>query len=113
MGFDLRDAIHASLMAQCDDEQDDKDRRNGVAPWCERFAATLGDPSTTASETSLREAVHAAIGALRREAGRSKTVFGGNDFAPVDYKVLTGSPTTLIKIADDLETALAALRGPT
>lgn len=53
----------------------------------------------------LESAVDQAESALRREAGRTKTIYGGSDFAPLDYKVLTGSPATLIGIADNLRQA--------
>jgi hypothetical protein len=35
------ETIHGSSMALCDGEQDENDRRNGIKPWCERFAASL------------------------------------------------------------------------
>ena len=43
---------------------------------------------------------------LRSEARRTKTIYGGSDFSPVDYKVLTGTPEALVRIADALDAAV-------
>ncbi len=55
-------------------------------------------------------AVRTAVAEIRIEARKTKTIYGGSDFDPVDYKVLTGSPGTLIRVADTLEKAVTGPR---
>lgn len=43
---------------------------------------------------------------LRRLSKRTKTIYGGSDFAPVDYQVPNFSPSELTRLVDELDTAL-------
>lgn len=57
-------------------------------------------------ETKEAHAIKTAITTLKAIARQKRTVYGGSDFDPVDYEVLTASPKTILYVIDMLQTAL-------
>jgi hypothetical protein len=46
---------------------------------------------------------------IRQLSLRTKTIYGGSDFSPVDYQVPNFAPSQLTRLVDELEAVLASV----
>jgi hypothetical protein len=105
-----RATLHvAKLAAAINDAQirpDELRLGRDLMPVAKRIAAKYGGspppPRPDLSETATRVA-----GELLRHAASYEVIYGGSDFAPVDYKRVRCSPEVLTDLADALTDALS------
>lgn len=57
-------------------------------------------------ETEQIKRIRTIAHSLRALSKRTRRVYGGSDFSPVDYEVPNFSPTELTRLVDDLDAAL-------